>query len=133
MTAHFDTLQFTKTLTEAGIEPRHAEAIARAQARSLDELVGTELATKTDLAIVKAEVKAEIATTKAELKSDIATLRSEMKHEFAVVRSEMKNEIGVLRAELRADFQTELRSLKYGASIAMGLLSLIVVLTRFIR
>jgi hypothetical protein len=45
----------------------------------------------------------------------------------------MRADIKAEMATLRADFQTELRSLKYGASIATGLLSLVVVLVRFIR
>ena len=56
MTVHVDTLEFVKTSTSAGEETQHAEAIARTQARSLDEIVTTELATKSDLKVLSAEI-----------------------------------------------------------------------------
>ena len=133
MTVHFDTLEFVKTPTSAGVTPPHAEAIARAHAKSMGDLVDNELATKADLQVLRTELKAEMQTLRAEVGAEIGTLRAETKAANETLRAEMKSESQTLRAELKADFQTELRSLKYGASIAMGLLSLIVVLTRFIR
>lgn len=142
MTTHCNTIQFPRTSTEAGREPRHAEAIARARAR--DELVTNELATKTGFTILKAGLNADVATWWSEAKQEIGTLGAEMKGEFGAVRAAFKSEFGAvcsdiktetqsLRAELRADVLSELQRLKSAASIAMGLLSLIVVLTRSIR
>lgn len=114
MTVHFDTLDFMKTLTSAGIEQPHAEAIARAHAKSLGDLVTHDLATKADLKVLKAEIKSEIDILRAELKS------------------ELHSEITGLGASLRSEFQTEIRSLRYGAIIAAFALSAVVVLMRFI-
>ncbi len=122
MTVHFDTLDFVKTLTAAGIEAPHAEALARAHAKSMDDLVSNELCTKTDLHALRVEVRAQ---------ND--TLRAEMKAQSDTLRAEMKSLLEQQSASLRADFQTELRSLRYGASIAMAFLSLVVLLTRFIK
>ena len=109
MSVHFDTLEFVKTLTASGVSQPQAEAIARAHAKSMGDLVDHDLATKPDLQVLRAEIK-----------SDIDSLRSE-------IRSEMSS----LGSELQSEFQTEIRSLKYAASIAMAFLSLVVVLTRF--
>jgi hypothetical protein len=99
MGVHFDTLEFVKTLTASGVSQPHAEAIARAHAKSMGDLVDHDLATKSDLKVLRAEIKADMDG---------------------------------LRSDLRSEFQTELRSLKYAASIAMAFLSLVVILTRVI-
>jgi hypothetical protein len=98
MSVHFDTLEFVKTLTASGVAQAHAEAIARARAKSMGDLAEHDLATKSDLKVLGAEIKANIDG---------------------------------LRADLRSEFQTELRSFKYAASIATAFLSLVVVITRF--
>lgn len=137
MTVHFDTLDFVKTLTAAGVSQAHAEAMAKAHAKLMDDLVRNELASKADLntqrADMRADFKSESAGLRAELKSEMADLRSELKTEISGLRSEFKSEISGLRSELKADFQVELRSLKYAASIAMAFLSLVVVPARFIH
>jgi hypothetical protein len=50
-------------LTDAGMDPRHAEAIVL----GLSEADTSELPTKADLAEVKAELKSDIAALKAEI------------------------------------------------------------------
>ncbi len=122
MTVHFDTLEFVKTLTASGVPQTQAEAMARAHAKSLSDLVQNELASKADLAVLRADMRADF-------KSEISGLRADI----SGLRAETDGKIGQLKSELKADFQTELRSLKYGASIAMAFLSLVVVFQRFIR
>ncbi len=57
----FDTLEYSKTLQEAGVPQVQAEAIAKAQSRALQEMVSAqELVTKKDLQIALAEIKHEL-------------------------------------------------------------------------
>ncbi len=121
MGVQFDTLDYVKTLTDAGVETAHAEAMARAQVKILGDLVTSELATKSDLKVLKAEIL-----------SEISGLRAETKSEFDGLRAELKSEMAVLTSSLQGEFRTELRSLKYGAAIAAFAVSLVVVLIRLI-
>ena len=65
-----DTLAFTKKLREAGAEEGLAEAIVE----GLTAADTSELATKGDIA----EVKAEIAEVKLELKTEIAEVKADI-------------------------------------------------------
>ena len=47
------------------------------------------MATKDDLAAVKAELKSDIASVKAELKSDIASVKAELKSDIASLGEQM--------------------------------------------
>jgi len=53
----FDTLKFVKTLEAAGVSAKHAEAFAAAVRDSSES---ADLATKTDLRELKAELKADM-------------------------------------------------------------------------
>lgn len=65
-TITFDTLAYVKTLREAGVEEKQAEAQAAALAAVLKSGV-TDLATKQDMELLRAELKKDLAETKAEL------------------------------------------------------------------
>lgn len=65
-TITFDTLAYVKTLREAGVEEKQAEAQATALAAVLKSGV-TDLATKQDMELLRAELKKDLAGTKAEL------------------------------------------------------------------
>jgi hypothetical protein len=54
------------------------EREARALAEGLDQALREEVATKSDLAAVKAELAADIAALRTELKGDIASIRTEL-------------------------------------------------------
>jgi len=56
----FDTLKFAERLEKAGLTREQASAIAEAQKDALSEALDTTLATKADIA----EVKAELAVMK---------------------------------------------------------------------
>ena len=57
----FDTLAYSKTLQAAGMPPEQADALAKAQKTTIDEMVAAkELATKHDLHMALAEQKHEI-------------------------------------------------------------------------
>ena len=82
----FDTLKLARKLRDtAEMTQVQAEGVADALAEAMS---GAELATKPDLAEVKAELKGDIAEVKAELKGDIA---------------DVKAELAAVKAELRAD------------------------------
>lgn len=52
----FDTLKFAERLEKAGLTREQASAIAEAQKDALSEALDTTLATKADIAEVKAEL-----------------------------------------------------------------------------
>ena len=58
------------------------------------------LATKADLAELKAELKSDIGGLKAEFKEDLGGLRSELKGEIGGLRAEFKEDLGKLHASL---------------------------------
>ena len=71
----FDTLTAARNLEAAGIERRHAEAIAEGMREAADAAAGADradLATKADLEALRME-------TKADLHREIGTLRSELR------------------------------------------------------
>ena len=65
-TITFDTLAYVKTLREAGVEEKQAEAQATALAAVLKSGI-TDLSTKQDMELLHAELKKDLAETKAEL------------------------------------------------------------------
>jgi hypothetical protein len=77
----FNQLTYIDRLTRGGFSPDQA----RASAEALETAFGETVATKSDLAEVKAELKAEIAEVKAELKADI----SELKVQIASVKTDI--------------------------------------------
>ncbi len=80
-TATFDTLHAAKALTAAGFEAAQAEAITDTIRDAFTESV----ATKADIA----EVKADIAELRAEVKADIAELRAEVKADIAGIYKQL--------------------------------------------
>lgn len=101
----FDTHHAVKVLTAAGAD----EALAEAVVATIGDAVGGNVATKADLAEVKAELKSDIAQVKAEI---------------AEVRAELKTDLGALEARLH-------RHLWVMAAGIVGLtVSLTVVLVR---
>lgn len=94
----FDTLRLSRTLRDKGhFTAEQAETLAEA----LGDATHEDLATKTDLAALKAEFKAGLA----ELKTDIAVVKAEIanlatKAELAELRAELKTDIAELRADI---------------------------------
>ena len=65
-TITFDTLAYVKTLREAGVDEKQAEAQAVALASVLKSGV-TDLATKQDMELLRVELKKDLAETRVEL------------------------------------------------------------------
>jgi phage host-nuclease inhibitor protein Gam len=112
---------------------------AREVVEALDQKMTNEVATKSDIALVRAEISAlrtemhaEIAALRSEmraevaaLRAEIAALRSEMHAEIAALRAEMKAEIAELRAEMKAEIaelRQEMKSLENRLLIKLGAL-----------
>ena len=81
-----------------------------------------EVATKADIAELKAETKADIAELKAETKADIAELQAETKADIAKV----DKTIAELKGELRADIERMGRiMLMWMAGIGLAIIGVI--------
>ena len=76
-----DTLAYAKRLIQAGMPQQQAEV----QAQVLKEIIDNNLATKKDIA----EVKADIERVRAELKADIERVRAELKVDIAKVKADI--------------------------------------------
>jgi hypothetical protein len=73
----FDTLKLARELTAAGMDPRQAEALVR----GLGDMDTSELATKSDLGLLRtemADLRSELRTEIAGVKGEIAALKGEM-------------------------------------------------------
>ena len=77
---NFDTLAAVRELEEAGINPKHAEAIVAVH-RHADE----QLATKADVSLVRADV----SLVRADLGAAVADLRAEFRTDLAALESRM--------------------------------------------
>ena len=101
----FDTHHAVRVLTTAGAD----EALAEAVVATIGDAVGGNVATKTDLVEVKAELKSDVTQVKAEI---------------AEVRAGMKTDLDALEARLHRHFWMM-------AAVVVGLtVSLIVALVR---
>ena len=125
----FDTLTTARDLEAAGFERRQAEAVASAIGNAGDRSATKadlgQLATKTDLAAVKAElgtVKTDLADVKVELgtvKTDLAGVKVELgtvKTDIAGVKVELgtvKAELGTVKADVR-DIKADNKAIKAG-------------------
>ncbi len=79
--AFVDTLKFAKRLVDAGIDPKHAEAITEGLAEQHLEFLNSNLATKVDIANLKtdlANLKTDLAQVEANLKIDLAETESKL-------------------------------------------------------
>ncbi len=84
-----DTHSAIKKLEAVGFQPEQAEVVT-----SLFSSRESELATKSDLGLLKGELKTDIAELRTELKSDIAELKgdiSELKGGHAVLQEQIKS------------------------------------------
>ena len=72
-TGNFDTLAAARELEAAGIDPRHAEAIV-----AVHRHAGEQVATRTDVSLVRADVTTAVADLRAEFRTGLATLENRM-------------------------------------------------------
>ena len=120
------------------------EVLSTEGAAIIMDVVGSvtinELATKSDIAGVRAELKMDIAGVRAELvgvrselKTDIAELRSELKTDIAELRSELKTDMAELKsdmAELKQDLTRTFATLLFvSQGVLVSIVGLLVTLT----
>ena len=87
-TTTFDTLHAAKALTAAGFEAQQAEAITD----TIREAFTESVATKTDIAGLKAdmaELKAEVKADMAGLKTDMAELETRVMERFGTLYKQL--------------------------------------------
>ena len=99
----YDTLGASRELEAAGMERRQAEAVAIAIARREGNL-----ATKSDLNLLRTELKSEISKVESELKSEISKVESEIN----LLRTEVKSDISEVKfdiTEIRSDMKALFR------------------------
>ena len=94
----FDPLAAARDLKAAGFEQEQAEALA-AQLRVAAGADHADLATKADLAELRAATKADLAELRAATKADLAELRAATKADFESLRADLET----YRAETKAD------------------------------
>jgi hypothetical protein len=71
MSITFDTLKYTETLIQAGVDVTQAKAFANAQKETIAEVIDNSVATKMDLH----ELKSELKTDTQAIKQDIVVLK----------------------------------------------------------
>ncbi|PAX08796.1 hypothetical protein [Sphingomonas lenta] len=71
---HIDTLSIARDLRAAELSPEHAEAIAAAIGRSVNE----GAASKADLESLRTSIDVKLDAVKHELRSDLEKLRSQL-------------------------------------------------------
>jgi len=98
----FDTHQFVIDLTKADMPEAQAEALARHYANFLND----RLATKDDLAMLRAATKKDISELQAATKEDMSELRAATKEDMSELRAEFKEDMVSLRTELKEDITT---------------------------
>ena len=105
---------------QALVEAGASEDSARAAAGAIP--IAKDLATKEDLADVRAALTHDIADLRAEVKQDIADLRAEVKQDIAGV----KQEIAGVKQEI-ADLKSDLKIMKfvYGPAVLLMLAKLV--------
>ena len=97
MPIKFDTLEYVKRLTEAGISPEQATAQAQALSAALSE--GT--VTPAEIVVLKAEVTARIDTVKAEIFARIDAFKTEICARIDASKTESCARIDAI--DIRAD------------------------------
>ena len=82
----FDTLDYTKQLTSAGMPQAQAEV----QARTLNKIIESDLATKRDLKEIEAVLRRDMKELETSLKHDMKDLETKMEMRFKEVDARFK-------------------------------------------
>ena len=106
----FDALAAAGTLREAGFEDRQAEAVAGVVRHAVDADRGA-LATKADIAALRADTRADIAALRADLDTGLAAVRADQ----AALRADQ----AALRADIAA-LENRLTTRFFGGLLAVG-------------
>ena len=101
-----DTHEVVKELRAAGFTDEQAEAVTRV-VRKAQEIDLSNLATKSDIALLRSEfevfrsaTKSDIEALRSATKSDIETLRSATKSDLQIGLAEVRTEIHAVRSDI---------------------------------
>src|SRR5436190_957859 len=97
--ATFDTLKFANTLKAAGVPAQQAEAQASVLAEAL-AVNFKELATKDDLAQLRAEWKSDLRETEQRLNARIDSLAAKVESQIGSLTARFDNQINSLTAKV---------------------------------
>ena len=84
-TLAFDTHKAVTALKQAGFAEPQAEAVVN----TMGEALGGTVATKADMAELRAELKGDIAAVQAKLEADIAAVKTDMAEQFAALYKQL--------------------------------------------
>lgn len=98
--ATFDTLKFAKTLRAAGVPAEQAEAQAQAFA-DVVQVNLSGLATREDVAAVRAELDRAVKELRAEIDRAVKELRAEIDRTAKQAKTDLDQAVKELRAEIR--------------------------------
>ena len=107
----FDTHRFVKRLTGCGFTEQQAEVLADEQVA----LLNANLATKVDLAEVKAAVQKDIAA----IQRDIVAFKAAVQKDIAAFKAAVQKDIAAVKTDV-ATVKAELLKWMIGALIAQG-------------
>ena len=121
-TAAFDTLTAARDLEAAGIERRQAEAIA-GTVRTATAADREALATKADLAELRADTKADLAEHRAATTADLAEFRAATKADLAELETRLTNTLATKadKADL-AGLRAELGTIRWSVGLIAAFL-----------
>ena len=122
----FDTLAFAKRLRGGGIPDTQADVHAEA-AR---EFIMAELATKSDLEVVRRELDTSIQTVRTDLEASIQSVKQELEASIHSLRKDMEANIASVREEIRTLRMEMIARIEHAeARMTIRLGSMIVVAT----
>ena len=95
-----------------------------------------QVATKSDLRALEANLRAEISVSASGLRAEMAELRSEVRTEMADLRTEVRTGLAGVRTEM-ADLRTEIsdaivRQTRWMLGFALALTSVMITVTRLV-
>ncbi len=116
VTVGFDTHEFVKRLTEAGMPEEQAEVLARSQATLIDE----KLATKQDLEALELAMKRDLEVLELAMKRDLEALELAMKRDLEAIELAMKRDLEVHEIAMKRDLRESELRLKHDLTLRLG-------------
>ena len=111
--SQFDSHRFIKRLTNAGVSEEVAEILAEEHA---SRLLPADVATKADIADVRAGTRADIAEVRAGTRADISEVRAGTKADIDAaeerIRTSVREDILAAEARMRAEIATAVAGFK---------------------
>ena len=122
--AALDTYRIVKRLRDVGFSDAQAETVTDVLTEASGNSLA-ELATKADLAALRADLKGEIAALKTELKADLAALKTELKADLAAVEARLDS----LEQRMNAKFESleQRMTIKLGGMLVAGIAAVAVL------